>query len=101
MSTGGSARPRESDGSAAGPCGQASRERFAADRPERRYPFSGGEKQHIAIARTVVLDKGRVAERGTHEALLELGGLYAALVARDVMELPSSQTDLLHPPAQS
>jgi ATP-binding cassette, subfamily B, bacterial len=122
---------------------------------ERGYRFSGGEKQRMAIARTilrnppvlvldeatssldtqteaavqaeldslargrttitiahrlstvrdaeqiVVLDKGRVAERGTHEALLEMGGLYAALVARDVMELPSSQTDLLRPPAQS
>ena len=30
----------------------------------------------------VVLDRGRVAERGTHEELLELGGRYAGLVAR-------------------
>ncbi len=105
---------------------------------ERGYRFSGGEKQRMAIARTIlrnppvlvldeatssldtqteaavqaelerlsegrttltiahrlstvrdadqilVLDKGAVVERGTHDDLLEHGGLYAALVARDV-----------------
>jgi ATP-binding cassette subfamily B protein len=109
---------------------------------ERGYRFSGGEKQRMAIARTilrnppvlvldeatssldtqteyavqaelerlaegrttitiahrlstvrdadqiVVLDQGRIVERGTHDELLERGGPYASLLARDVAEEP-------------
>ncbi|MEU0672282.1 ABC transporter ATP-binding protein [Streptomyces sp. NPDC006172] len=110
---------------------------------ERGHRFSGGEKQRLAIARTIlrdppvlildeatsaldtrtehavqdaidalsadrttltiahrlstvrsadqiiVLDAGRVAERGTHEELLASGGQYAALVRRDAQLEPT------------
>jgi ATP-binding cassette subfamily B protein len=112
---------------------------------ERGYRFSGGEKQRMAIARTVlrnppilvldeatsaldtqterlvqealerlaegrttiaiahrlstvrdaeqivVLDRGHVAETGTHEELLATGGRYSTLVARDADIEPESQ----------
>jgi ATP-binding cassette subfamily B protein len=36
----------------------------------------------------VVLESGRLVERGTHDELLELGGRYAALVSRDAELAP-------------
>ncbi|WP_436739849.1 ABC transporter ATP-binding protein [Streptomyces sp. BBFR102] len=113
---------------------------------ERGHRFSGGEKQRLAIARTilrdppvlvldeatsaldtrteqavqeaidalcadrttvtiahrlstvrdadqiVVLDHGRIAERGTHRTLLAQGGLYAALLRKDARPTAAAPT---------
>jgi ATP-binding cassette subfamily B protein len=40
----------------------------------------------------VVLDEGRVAERGTHDALLAQDGLYADLWARQAAERSEQMT---------
>ncbi len=139
------ARPEASDGEIEAAARAARVHELIASLPEgydtvvgeRGYRFSGGEKQRMAIARTilrnppvlvldeatssldtqteaavqgelerlaegrttitiahrlstvrdadqiVVLDRGRIVERGSHEGLLERGGAYAALVARD------------------
>lgn len=120
---------------------------------ERGYRFSGGEKQRIAIARTIlrnppilvldeatsaldteteravqaalnklaegrttiaiahrlstvrhadqiiVLDRGKIVERGTHEDLLKENGRYAAMLVRD-LQTPDAGKDERERPAK-
>ena len=49
----------------------------------------------IGCDRILVLDNGRVAESGSHDALLRQGGIYATLMAEQVRESGGAQHDLL------
>ena len=53
----------------------------------------------------LVLDGGRITERGTHDALMKLDGIYAALIRSQEVEAPSTlpgevrrETDVTHEP---
>ncbi len=48
--------------------------------------------------RIIVVDGGRIVQEGTHDALIEQGGLYAELSARQFVDEPSPGAEE-HPPA--
>jgi ATP-binding cassette subfamily B protein len=62
----------------------------------------------IAADEIIVLDKGVIAERGAHAALLARGGLYAALwnrqrqaaEAREILKRAESEAELAEPPEE-
>ncbi len=61
----------------------------ALDRAKQHRTFVLITNRVAAAARTdrvVVLDRGRVVEEGTHEELLEAGGLYARIAAKQRLE---------------
>jgi ATP-binding cassette, subfamily B, multidrug efflux pump len=50
----------------------------------------------------IVLDKGRVIEHGTHDELVDLGGLYASFAEEQALEADLAELDpvaSIHPPA--
>ena len=53
---------------------------------ENRMNLKGTPKEHMhKLQRKVdVVDKGRIAERGTHDELVGAGGIYAKLVSRQM-----------------
>jgi ABC-type transport system involved in cytochrome bd biosynthesis fused ATPase/permease subunit len=44
----------------------------------------------VQANRIVVIQHGQVAEQGTHDSLLEAGGVYASLVRRQLARAPSA-----------
>ncbi|MGE0789327.1 MAG: ABC transporter ATP-binding protein [Sandaracinaceae bacterium] len=66
----------------------------ALDRAKQDRTFVLITNRVAAAARTdrvIVLDRGRVVERGTHDDLLDAGGLYARIAARQRLEAELAQ----------
>ena len=44
-----------------------------------RGRYEMNEKKHVKVAAALLFDKGRICERGSHEELLDMEGVYAEL----------------------